>query len=163
MNGTERLRVLITNIWLDSPGGTESVVRDLALGLLARGHRPIVYSPLLGKVAEEIRLRGVPTINNLARLGEAPDVIHGHHFVPTAEAIIRFPDSPALFIGHSWQYWVEAPPKFPQIRQYVAVDEGCRDRLVDIEGLSPERVMLLLNAVDLARLPQRPRPLEPRP
>jgi hypothetical protein len=160
---SKRLRVLITNNWLESRGGTESVVRDLALGLLARGHHPIVYSPLLGKVAAEIQHRGVPTIDDLAKIGETPDVIHGHHFIPTGEAIIRFPATPAFFISHSWQYWVETPPKFPQIRQYAAVDEGCRDRLVDIEGIPADRVMLLLNAVDLTRVPLRSRALETRP
>jgi Glycosyltransferase Family 4 len=160
---TKRLRVLITNMWLDSRGGTESVVRDLAAGLLARGHRPIVYSPLLGKVAEEIRQRGVPTIDDLGKIGEAPDVIHGHHFIPTGEAIIRFPATPTFFVSHSWQYWIETPPKFPQIRQYAAVDEGCRDRLVDIEGIPADRVMMLFNAVDLTRVPLRSRALETRP
>ena len=155
--------MLITNIWLDSQGGTESVVRDLALGLLARGHRPIVYSQLLGKVAAEIHRRGVPTIDDLAKIGEPPDVIHGHHFIPTSEAIIRFPATPAFFISHSWQYWVETPPKFPQIRQYAAVDEACRDRLVDVESIPADRVMLLFNAVDLTRVPQRSRALETRP
>jgi hypothetical protein len=160
---SKRLRVLITNIWLESRGGTESVVRDLALGLLARGHRPIVYSPLLGEIAAEIQHRGVPTIDNLAKIGETPDVIHGHHFIPTGEAIIRFPATPAFFIGHSWRFWVETPPKFPQIRQYAGVDEGCRDRLVDIEGIPADRVMLLFNAVDLTRVPLRSRALETRP
>lgn len=162
-NQDKRLRVLITNVWLETRGGTECVVRDLALGLLARGHRPIVYSPLLGAVAEEIEQRGIPTIDNLAEIGEEPDVIHGHHFVPTGEAIIRFPSAPVFFIGHSWRYWVETPPKFPQIRQYAGVDEGCRDRLVDVEGIPADRVMLLLNAVDLARVPLRRRALETRP
>jgi hypothetical protein len=158
-----RLRVLITNVWLDSPGGTESVVRDLALGLLARGHRPIVYSPILGKVAAEIQRRGVHTIDNLATIRETPDVIHGHHLIPTGEAIIRFPTIPAFFISHAWHYWLETPPKFPQIRQYAGVDEGCRDHLVDIEGIPPGRVMLLLHAVDLTRVPLRSRALETRP
>ena len=159
----KRLCVLITNVWLESQGGTETVVRDLALGLLARGHRPIVYSPMLGKVAAEIQHRGVPTVDDLAKIGETPDVIHGHHFIPTGEAIIRFPATPAFYINHSWQYWVETPPRFPQIRQYAGVDEGCRDRLVDIEGIPADRVMLLLNAVDLTRVPLRSRALETRP
>jgi hypothetical protein len=159
----KRLRVLITNVWLDLRSGTECVVRDLALGLLARGHRPIVYSPLLGTIAEEIQQRGVPTIDDLAKIGEAPDVIHGHHFVPTGEAIIHFPAVPVFFIGHSWRYWVETPPRFPQIRQYAGVDEGCRDRMVDVEGIPADRVMLLHNAVDLARVPLRSRALEKRP
>jgi hypothetical protein len=159
----KRLRVLIANMCLESRGGTESVVRDLAAGLLARGHRPIVYSPLLGKAAEEIRQGGVPTIDDLGKIGEAPDVIHGHHFIPTGEAIIRFPATPAFFVSHTWQYWIETAPRFPQIRQYAAVDEGSRDRLIDVECIPADRVITLFNAVDLLRVPLRSRALEARP
>src|SRR5205823_2848502 len=45
------LTVLITNTALVAPGGTERVVADLALGLLARGHRPVVFSTRLGPFA----------------------------------------------------------------------------------------------------------------
>ena len=38
---TGGLTILFTNVWLDRRGGTESVIRDLALGMLRRGHRPI--------------------------------------------------------------------------------------------------------------------------
>ena len=34
------LNILITNYELDKPSGTVMVVRDLALGLHAAGHRP---------------------------------------------------------------------------------------------------------------------------
>lgn len=158
-----RLRVLITNIWLDSPGSSQSTVRDLAIGLLARGHHPIVYSPCLGALAAEIEARGVVVSDNLAKIGEIPDIIHGHHFTPTGEAIIRFPDTPVFFMRHSWQNPYEKLPRFPQIIQYAGVDESCRDRLVDIEGIAENKVVLLPYGVDLTRVPLRTRALELRP
>lgn len=160
---TDRHTILITNIWLASLAGTEVVVRDLALGLLRRGHRPIVYSPTLGGVAEEIAARGVSVIDDLRRLGEAPDIIHAHHSIPCAEALIRFPDVPAIYVCHAFNHWAEAPVHFPQIGAYVAVDEACRDRLVHTEGIDPQRVLMLHNAVDLARIPPRPAGLSKRP
>ena len=157
------LRILLTNIWLADLGGSEVVVRDLALGLLRRGHRPIVYSPTLGYVAEEISARGVSVIDDLRQLGEPPDIIHAHHSIPCGEALIRFPDVPAIYVCHAFNHWAEAPVHFPQIGAYVAVDEACRDRLVHTEGIDPQRVLIFHNAVDLNRIPPRPAPLSERP
>lgn len=157
------LKILITNVWLDGRGGTESVVRDLALGFQRRGHRPIVYSPHLGPLAQELHARGVAVISDLAQMAEAPDVIHGHHYVQTAEAILHFPDAPVVSMTHAWPFWQERPPRFPQIHRYLAVDEAVRDRLVQVEAIDPARVEILLNAVDLTRIPSRPQPLPKRP
>ena len=159
----ERRTVLITNIWLANWAGSEVVVRDLALGLLARGYRPIVYSPMLGSFAQTISARGVSVIDDLRQLAEAPDIIHAHHCIPCGEALIRFPDVPAVYVCHAFNDWLEAPVHFPQVGAYVAVDEACRDRLVHKEGIDPQRVLILPNAVDLARIPPRPLPLNERP
>ncbi|HET7680075.1 MAG TPA: glycosyltransferase [Xanthobacteraceae bacterium] len=159
----QRLTVLFTNIALSVPAGSEVVLRDLAHGLLRRGHRPIVYSPTGGDFAEEIAARGVPVINDLRRLREKPNIIHGQHSIPCGEALIQFPDVPAIFVCHAFNHWVEAPIHFPQIGLYVAVDEACRDRLVHAEGIDPNNVVTLHNAVDLLRIPPRPEPLKKPP
>jgi hypothetical protein len=159
----DRLTVLITNVWLDNFAGSEVVVRDLAIGLLRRGHRPVVYSPALGGVAKAITSRGIPVVDDLRKVAEAPDIIHAHHCIPCGEALIHFPQVPAIFICHAFETWLEAPPHFPQIGAYVAVDEACRDRLVHREGIVPQRVVVLPNGVDLQRIPARPLPLQQRP
>jgi hypothetical protein len=158
-----RLTILITNIWLVNRAGSEVVVRDLALGLLRRGHRPIVYSPMLGEMADEIRARGVAVIDDLRKLAEAPDILHAHHSIPCGEVLIRFPHVPSIYVCHSFDIWVEAPVHFPQIGAYVAVDEACRDRLVQTEGIDPEKVLIVPNAVDLRRIPLRPKALPAKP
>jgi hypothetical protein len=159
----EGLVVLLTNIWLESRAGSETVTRDLAIGLLRRGHRPIVYSPKIGEAAHDIVARGVSIIDDLRQMGETPDLIHAHHSVPCGEALIRFPHVPALYTCHAFDFWVEAPVHFPQIAVYAAVDEACRDRLVHTEGIHPERVVMLPNAVDLTRIPARRAELPDRP
>src|SRR5690349_19033609 len=73
------LRVLLTNHYLGEPGGTEVAVRDLALGLLRRGHRPVVYAPVLGRTARTLREATIPVVDDPARIAEAPDIIHGSH------------------------------------------------------------------------------------
>jgi glycosyltransferase involved in cell wall biosynthesis len=159
----DRLVVLLTNVWLAYRGGSETVTRDVALGLLRRGHRPIVYSPALGPPAEEIAAAGVCVIDDLRQLAETPDIIHAHHSIPCGEALIRFPGTPAIYVCHSFSLWMEAPVYFPQIGAYVAVDEACRDRLVHTGGVAPGHVVVVRNAVDLRRIPPRTRPPLARP
>jgi glycosyltransferase involved in cell wall biosynthesis len=157
------LRVLITNNTLDARGGSELYVRDLALALLARGHRPVAYSPLLGEVARELRQATVPVIDELGALTEAPDIIHGHHHLETMTALLRFPGVPAVSYCHGWAPWEEWVPRFPRIRRYVAVDEVCRERLLCECGILPERVRTIFNFVDLERFKSRaPLPARPR-
>jgi glycosyltransferase involved in cell wall biosynthesis len=157
------LRILITNNTLAARAGSELYVRDLAIGLLNRGHTPIAYSTMLGEVADEIRAATVPVIDHLDALGAPPDVIHGHHHLDTMTALLHFPGVPAVYFCHGWLPWAERPPRFPRILQYVAVDLTCRDRLVLEEGISERRTRVLLNFVDLERFkPRGPLPSRPR-
>lgn len=149
------LRVLLTNGALAIRAGTELWVRDVALALQARGHRPVVYSPILGELAEDLRRATIPVVDDLDALGAAPDVIHGHHHLETMTALLRFPRVPAISVCHGWLPWQEAPPRFPRIHAWVAVDEVCRDRLVCEHGIPFDRTRLLLNFVDLRRFPAR--------
>ena len=157
------ISVLLTNNALGARGGSETYIRDVALALLQRGHRPVAFSLLLGDVAEELRRATVPVVDDLERLGEAPDVIHGHHHFETLIAALRFPGVPIINFCHGWVPWEELPLRHPSVRRYVAVDEVCVDRLVREEGIAPSQVELLLNFVSLDRfrarspLPDRPR------
>ncbi|MFI5017534.1 MAG: glycosyltransferase [Dongiales bacterium] len=157
------MRILLTNWNLNSRGGTESVIRDIALGLRARDHIPVLYATSLGPAADELKAAGIPVTDDLARIGEAPDIIHAHHFFTTGEALIRFPRTPAIQVCHGWGSVLERPPRFPQIRRYVAVSDCTRDNIVNREGIAPERATILPNAVDLTRIPERPDPLPERP
>jgi hypothetical protein len=156
------LRVLLTNHTLADRGGSDLYVRDVSRALLARGHRPVVYSPVFGTVVDDLRLATVPVVDDLDKIGETPDLIHGQHHLETMTALLRFPGVPAIYVCHGWVPWEEAPPLFPRILRYVAVDEVCRDRLVLQHGIARESIDLLLNFVDLDRFQPRP-PLPRRP
>lgn len=157
------LRVLLTNLTLGTRTGSECYVRDLAVALVRRGHRPIVYSPQLGPLAEELRAETVPVVSDLERVGAAPDLIHGQHLIPTLAALHAFPATPGLFVCHSRLVWYDQPAVHPRLLRYVAVDDNCADRLLFECGLPEARVRTLLNWVDLelfrprAALPARPR------
>src|SRR5258706_2530379 len=133
------------------------------MGLLERGHEPIAYSTRLGDVAQDIRGAGVLVTDNLETLVDSPDIIHGHHHLDTMTALLHLPSTPAIFVCHGSTPWEEAPPRFPRILRYVAVDHACRDRLVIEHAIQPERILVVLNFVDLdrfkprAQLPPHPR------
>ncbi len=156
------LTVLVTNFTLTGRTGTEIVVRDLALGLRARGHTPVVYTPHMGQLADVLLARTVSVVDDLARVAVTPDVIHGHHTAETMQALLRFPGTPAVFVCHDWSAWHDAAPRCPLVRQYLAVDDTCRDRLICRDGVPPDRVRVLGNAVDLDRFTRRS-PLPPVP
>jgi glycosyltransferase involved in cell wall biosynthesis len=156
------LTVLLTNTHLEQRGGTELYVRDLATALARLGHTPLVYSPRLGAVAEEIRALRIPVVDTLDALDAVPDIIHGQHHLETMTALWHFPQTPALVVSHGFLPWQEAPPRFPRILRYVVVGVFGRARLTRQFGIDPARITVVPNFVDLARF--RPRgALPPRP
>ena len=157
-----RLTVLITNHSLRERTGTEMYAFELARGLLAAGHSPLLYSPRLGELAQKIRLETVPVVDDLEKLNSPPDIIHGQHEDETVTALLRFPHTPALYVCHDWYHSIDTPPRFPRVLRYVAVDSPCHDKLVFEHGVPEERVSVLLQFVDLEKF--RPRsPLPPKP
>jgi hypothetical protein len=137
-------------------------VRDLASGLLERGHTPVVYSPRLGPVAEELRRRTIPVTDDLNSVTAAPDIIHAHHNLEAMTALLRFPHAPAVFFAHDNMHRRDVPPHFPRILRYVAVDQTCLDRLIYEHGIPAERALVIYNSVDLRRFRPRP-PLPAKP
>lgn len=157
------LRVLITNIRLDGRSGTEVFTRNLAAGLRAMGHLPMVYSPQLGDIAHELRQMGIPVLSGIDQIRETPDVIHGHHTLQTGIAATRFPHIPTIFVCHDFMAWHDAPPALENIIRCVAVGDASHDRLTIELGIDPARVTVIENAVDTQRfLPGLPLPETPR-
>ena len=150
------MQILITNNTLAGRAGTELYVRDLALGLLERGHQPFAFSTRLGDVASELTAAGVTVTDDLDSLTVRPDIIHGHHHLDTMTALLHFPGTPAIYVCHGSTPWEEAAPRFPRILGYVAVDHACLDRLVLEDGIPEDRIRVLLNFVDLQKFKQRP-------
>ena len=158
--GGAGLRVLFTNTFFRNYSGSELYVRDVALALRHRGHRPIIYSPRLGALAEDLRQAGVPVTDDLRRV-EAPDLIHGQHHLESMTALARYPRVPAVYFCHGATPWA-TPPRHPRLLRYVAVSDYVRQWLLDEHRLAAENVSVIYNFVNLERF--RPRgPLPPRP
>ena len=157
------MRILITNTALVNRSGSELYVRDLALGLLERGHTPLVYSPILGEVAQEIRAATIPVVDHLDKIALPPDLIHGQHHLETLTALLHFPGIPAVAFCHGWAPWEENTLRFPRILRYVAVDLTCRDRLLFEHGIPENQIQVSFNFVDLQRFcPRAPLPVLPQ-
>lgn len=142
------LRVLITNIRLDGRSGTEIVTRNLAVGLKAAGHLPMVYSPQLGPIAQELRSQGIPVLSQIDQIRTDPDIIHGHHVIQTGIAAARFPHVPGIFVCHDFTAWHDEPPRLDNIIHYVAVGDATQDRLTVESGIDASRLSLVENATD---------------
>jgi hypothetical protein len=150
------MKVLVANATLATRTGTETYVRDLATGLRRHGHELVVYAPELGKIATELRLAGVPVVDDLRTTTITPDIIQGNHNTELMTALLHFPHAPAVFVCHSSTDWNSAPPKHPRIVAYVAVDDACRDRLVSEHEVPEERLRVVLHGVDQERFKPRP-------
>ncbi len=154
------MRILVTNIQLNHRSGTEIVVRDLESGLRERGHEVCVYTPNPGVLSDEITSRGGLVVDSLERVPFVPDVIHGHHHGPSTAAALHFPQTPLVFVCHSRHSWIDMAQGVPSVREYVAVDLNCRERLI-AEGLPKDSIHVITNAVDLERLVIRGAPSTP--
>jgi len=157
------MKILIANATLASRTGTETYVRDLAIGLLRHGHEPLVYASEVGEIADELRLAAIPVVDDLHNLAATPDLIHGNHNTELMTALLHFPRVPAVFVCHSSLDWNSAPPVHPRIRAYAAVDDACRDRLAIEHAISAEHVRVMLHGIDQERFkPRAPLPDRPR-
>jgi glycosyltransferase involved in cell wall biosynthesis len=154
--------VLLTNIVLAHRSGTEVVTEQLADGLRRRGHEVMIFTQMIGPLGAAMRARGHVVVDRPGDLPRRPDIIHAHHTAPAMAALAAWPGVPAVFVCHGAASPFDALPPHPGIRRILAVDELCRARLV-AEGAPADAVGLLPNAVDLARIPPRPRPLPARP
>ncbi|CAN5628605.1 hypothetical protein BH11PLA2_BH11PLA2_12950 [soil metagenome] len=157
-----RLTVLITNWTLHGRHGSVLYIRDLALGLLRAGARPVVYSPESGEIVHELTTATVPVIHDLNHLADAPDIIHTNSGADGLMALMHFPQTPAVCVSHAWNNPLTVPLQLRRVRRFVAVDDTCRDDLTARHGIPSHRVEVHQNGVDLQRFRPRP-PLPPRP
>ena len=146
------MRILLTNKQLVGGTGTETLVRDLVVGLRRSGHTVVTYAPQIGRAAAIIRATGSPVTTSVRDIAEPPDIIHGHHTGPTMAALARFPKVPAVFVCHDFSAEYDDPPDHPRIRRYLYVREALKGRLCDERGIGPDQTEFWRNTIDLQRI-----------
>ncbi|MES2907469.1 MAG: glycosyltransferase [Pseudomonadota bacterium] len=163
MPDKKSLHILFTNQQLGEAGGTEINVRDWAIGMSRRGHRCSVYAPVLGETAGHLKSAGIEVVDDLLQLSKAPDIIHATHAPTVVEAIVRFPRVPVFQTCQGIGHVMNEPLLMPQVAAYMPMGEATKNFLLNDCGVTPEKIRLILNAVDLQRIPQRNRPLPEKP
>src|SRR5438067_6196495 len=149
------MRVLIAGHSLGEIGGVQRYERDLASWLLASGHSPVVYATELGDAARQLDALTIPVVDDFRMVTAPVDVIHADSAVVTMAALLHFSTTPAVFVCHGWESIGRTTPRFPRILRYVAVDDTGADRLLTRAGIAPERISVLLNAVDVGALDRK--------
>lgn len=157
------MRILLTNNTLAGRAGTELYLCEVVEELLAAGHEPMCFSLHLGEIAERLAKLGVPVSDDLRAFSAEPDVIHGHHFIETTLAAMTFRSVPVISFCHGPEAWQESGCQLPNVVRWVTVDDACRRRLIEDEGIDPSRVLTLLNHYDERKFyPRIPLPAKPR-
>jgi len=157
------MRIVLFTSQLWNLSGGEVNVRDWALGLRGRGHSVLIYTPIPGRLAEDIRVAGVPVVRDPSLLGDVPDIMFGSGINEALAVITRFPQVPVVQITQQWDSWAAFPCPLPQVMFQVAVSTFLADMLVNEFGLDRRRVKVVHNAVDMARIRPRQVPLPDKP
>jgi hypothetical protein len=129
------MRIVLFTSQLWNLSGGEVNVRDWALGLRGRGHSVLIYTPIPGRLAEDIRVAGVPVVRDPSLLGDVPDIMFGSGINEALAVITRFPQVPVVQITQQWDSWAAFPCPLPQVMFQVAVSTFLADMLVNEFGL----------------------------
>lgn len=156
------MNILFTNNTLGRAAGTELAIRDLCREMRQRGHQVAAYSTQWGDIARVLLEEGIPVVDDPGAIPWVPDIIHGHHEWETTLAALRWPERPVISFCRGIESWQESPCRAPNVVQWVAIDEPCRERLIGQEGIPAGQVRLVLNGIDLSRFRSRG-PLPSRP
>ncbi len=149
------MNILLTNIWIAKYSGTEVYIRDLAIELKKKGFGVEIFSPILGKLAQEIRQAGIHITDDTRKIKDTPDLIHAHQYLPSMEVICRFPETPLVYFLHDRTYFGDVPPAYSKILKYVAVDYNCLDRLIIDQNIPAEKTDVIYNWVDTDKFKMR--------
>lgn len=150
-------RVLIANIAFGGRSGTEVVTEEIARSLSNRGRGVAVYSANLGTLASQLQADGIKVVDRIEDLPWIPDVVHSNHFIVAAFLKLALPCVPQIVFCHDATAWHDHPYNSPSIRKYAAVDLLCKARIEKALPYNNGNIVVVHNAVDLARFPIRPR------
>lgn len=144
------MKILFANHSLTRFGGTEVVIRDLGLKLMARGHEVAVYSSRKVSPGASLADVGIQTTNRLNNLPFIPDLIHGQHAMETMTAVIGLPGVPAVYCCHGATRF-DAQPRHPRIVLYTAMSGSMKIRMAVESNIPEDMIEVVHNAVDLDR------------
>lgn len=145
------MKILITNHSLESLGGTERAVIEIATALKLRGHEVVACSTQVGEAGRLIKEISIPVIRNPFETSFKPDVIHGQHHLDAMRALAAFPNTPAIYHAHGYFPWVEDVPVHPRITHYIGMSDLIIERLLINQKYTKAKYLTLSNWFDDTR------------
>lgn len=164
------LKILLGNNTLSLLAGSETWVKTLALQLKKMGHTIEGFSPDLGFVADELKARDIPCLNDILTSGMKPfsfrlqeqhnfdyDLIIANHFLIVEFLRKQFPKTPIISTIHGILHTMrdknlkkdipapEHPALTASVDQFVAVSEEVQQKLKDDYDID---AMLVRNFLD---------------
>jgi len=153
------MKILMTNHRLQSLGGTELFVAEIAESLIARGHDVCVFSTAIGDpIAARLTSLQIPFVTDPKACPFQPDLIHGQHHLETITALCAWPACPAIYFLHGATPWEEAPPKHPRILAYLGTSPRFGWYIAETCDVPESSVIVAPNFFDSRRF-TRVRPL----
>ncbi len=170
------LRILIVVDSLNV-GGAERHVVDLALALHREGHAVTVACSVSGSLAEPLETARIPVRPLLGRIvkrrislpyarairgllgRERFDLVHAHIYASAAASALATVGTgvPLVVTEHTEALWqgrggrLLSPWMYRRVAHVIAVSDAIRRRLVERDGVAPNKITLLPNSVPPAR------------
>jgi len=145
------MKILIVNHHLVNFAGTEVFTLELAKGLKRRGHKVVIYSKFIDKLAPFFDREDIKFTNNLSLLKEEFDIAHVHHNISAIEVRNAFPHLPIFYLSHGTINFLEQPPQIDvNISRYGAVSPYIKNKLHK-QGIPLHRIDIVNNIVDEKR------------
>ncbi len=170
------LRILIVVDSLNV-GGAERHVVDLALALHREGHAVTVACSVSGSLAEPLEAARIPVRPLLGRIvkrrislpyarairgllgRERFDLVHAHIYASAAASALATVGTgvPLVVTEHTEALWqgrggrLLSPWMYRRVAHVIAVSDAIRRRLVERDGVAPNKITLLPNSVPPAR------------
>ena len=143
------LKILLTNIQIESLTGSEIFTFTIAKHLKSAGHSVTVYSKFIGPYAKAFGEINVQVISKIKEIKNKKfDVAHIHHNINAIEVRHLFPGLPMIFLSHGVLPFLEQPPPMElNISKFLAVSEEVKDNLIKMQ-IADSKIIIFRNMVD---------------
>jgi len=146
------MKILISNHWMDSVGGSETFTYTLAVEMKRKGHEVHILTPTPGIVSERLRTEHGININRIDHEYDLCLLNHNTTVDWVIKNMIKQDRSKIVQTCHGYIPSLEQPhPEAPDT-QYVAISEEVKDYL-ETKNLQAN---LIRNGIDLDRFTPTP-------
>lgn len=144
------MKILVTNHQLSQFQGSEWFTHCLVIALKKKGHKPYVFTPMLGGVSKALEYHKIPISDKLDVWKNIKfDVIHAQHNITALYARSLFPSVPMVYMSHGPQAQLEQPPSLDiGISHYFAVSEEVRSNLMNKYSIPRDKITIVRNIID---------------